>query len=86
MRYYQAEHESAYRKIEELGYTQWNDLFDQAWTYDHFQNREFLERILPTLDLPAAAQVLEYGCGTGPAACFLAARGDTSPPTPSTPN
>ncbi|WP_405065635.1 class I SAM-dependent methyltransferase [Kribbella sp. NBC_01510] len=79
MRYYQAEHESAYRKIEELGYTQWNDLFDQsgAWTYDNFQNRGFLERIIPRLDLPAATatSVLEYGCGTGPAACYLAARG-----------
>ncbi len=79
MRYYQAEHESAYRQIEKLGYTQWNDLFDQsnAWTYDHFQNRKFLEQVIPRLDLPAAAatSVLEYGCGTGPAACFLAARG-----------
>ena len=79
MRYYQAEHEAAYRKIEQLGYTQWNDLFNQsgAWTYDHFQNRPFLERVLPRLDLsaPSATRVLEYGCGTGPAACFLAARG-----------
>jgi 2-polyprenyl-3-methyl-5-hydroxy-6-metoxy-1,4-benzoquinol methylase len=79
VRYYQEEHESAYRKIERLGYTQWNDLFDQsgAWTYDYFQNRTFLERVIPRLDLPAASAttVLEYGCGTGPAACFLAARG-----------
>jgi len=79
VRYYQAEHESAYRKIEELGYTQWNDLFDQSgmWTYDDFQNRAFLERVIPELDLPAVAEtrVLEYGCGTGPAACFLAAQG-----------
>jgi hypothetical protein len=34
-RYYHEEQESAYWKIEQLGYTQWNDLFDQsgAWTY-----------------------------------------------------
>ena len=79
VRYYRAEHESAYRKIEKLGYTQWNDLFDQssAWTYDYFQNRAFLERVIAWLDLPpaSATRVLEYGCGTGPAACFLAARG-----------
>lgn len=79
VRYYQAEHESAYRKIEQLGYTQWNDLFDQssAWTYDYFQNRTFLERVIARLDFPAASatRVFEYGCGTGPAACFLAARG-----------
>jgi len=78
-RYYHAEHESAYQTIEQLGYTQWNDLFDQsgAWTYDDFQNRAFLERVIPRLALPAASapSVLEYGCGTGPAACFLAARG-----------
>ena len=79
VRYYQAEHESAYRKIDQLGYTQWNDLFDQGggWTYDRFQNRAFLERVISRLDLPApsGASVFEYGCGTGPAACFLAARG-----------
>lgn len=79
MRYYQSEHETAYRQIEERGLSQWNDLFDpdRVWTYDHFQNRAFLERTLPQLDLPApvATRVFEYGCGTGPAACFLAARG-----------
>jgi len=79
VRYYHAEHASAYQKIAQRGYTQWNDLFDQssAWTYDAFQNRAFLERVMPRLDLPAAAapHVFEYGCGTGPAACFLAARG-----------
>ncbi len=34
-RYYHKEQESAYRKIEQLGYAQWNDLFDQssAWTH-----------------------------------------------------
>ena len=77
--YYWEEHETAYRTIGQLGYTQWNDLFDknQQWTYDHFQNRVFLEGIIPELDLPQAADVsvFEYGCGTGPAACFLAARG-----------
>jgi 2-polyprenyl-3-methyl-5-hydroxy-6-metoxy-1,4-benzoquinol methylase len=78
MRYYQSEHDTAYRKIEALGYSQWNDLFDQdtGWTYDHFQNRAFLERVIPRLDLPVASatSVFEYGCGTGPAACYLAAQ------------
>jgi len=79
VRYYHAEHESAYRRIERLGYTQWNDLFDEskAWTYDDFQTRSFLERVIPHLNLPAvsAPSVFEYGCGTGPAAFYLAARG-----------
>jgi SAM-dependent methyltransferase len=79
MRYYYEEHDSAYRKIQELGYTQWNDLFDGSgpWTLENFQNRAFLDRIIPQLDLPeaSATSVFEYGCGTGPAACALAARG-----------
>jgi SAM-dependent methyltransferase len=79
VRYYHAEHEAAYRQIRQLRYTQWNDLFDPSgpWTFDNFQNRAFLELALSQLNLPPAAEtdVLEYGCGTGPAACFLAARG-----------
>lgn len=77
MRYYHAEHEAAYRRIQQAGHTQWNDLFEPDSDFDHFQNRPFLERVLPQLELPPPAEtdVLEYGCGTGPAACFLAARG-----------
>lgn len=79
MRYYYAEHQAAYQKIQQHGYTQWNDLFDErgVWTYDVFQNRAFLERVIPQLVLPPSShtRVFEYGCGTGPAACFLAARG-----------
>ncbi|GAB3827819.1 methyltransferase domain-containing protein [Kribbella italica] len=83
MRYYHPEHESAYREVERRGHTQWNDLFDPTanWTYDHFQNRPFLEQALPHLALPGEAlaapapRAFEYGCGTGPAACWLAAQG-----------
>lgn len=79
MRYYRAEYESGYERIERDGATQWADLFPEARTGDFgtFPNRRFLERALPELDLPSppVTEVLEYGCGTGPAACFLAARG-----------
>lgn len=76
MRYFQAEHERAYRTIAARGLSQWNDLFDDgAWTYEQFQNRPFLERALPQLDLPETPTAFEYGCGTGSAACFLAAQG-----------
>jgi len=76
MRYYQAEHERAYRTIVARGLSQWNDLFDRdAWTYEQFQNRPFLERTLPQLDLPTRPTAFEYGCGTGPAACFLVEHG-----------
>ena len=77
MRYYHAEHEAAYQRLECEGMTQWSDLFteDRTDDYDAFPNRAFLEAALNRLDLPPDADVLEYGCGTGPAACFLAARG-----------
>lgn len=79
MAYYHAEHEAAYAQIAQRGLTQWDELFDsdRPNTYEEFPNRRFLERALARLDLPAPAEVdvLEYGCGTGPAACFLASRG-----------
>jgi 2-polyprenyl-3-methyl-5-hydroxy-6-metoxy-1,4-benzoquinol methylase len=73
MRYYYAEHQAAYQRVEREGLTQWNDLFEDDRTNDFevFPNRAFLERALPE----PPADVLEYGCGTGAAACFLAARG-----------
>ncbi|HZX01492.1 class I SAM-dependent methyltransferase [Kribbella sp.] len=73
MRYYYAEHQDAYRRLLREGMTQWNDLFGESWTFDDFPNRAFLESVLGRL--VAGGEVLEYGCGTGPAACFLAGRG-----------
>lgn len=73
MRYYFAEHLEAYRRLAREGMTQWNDLFGESWTYEEFPNRAFLESVLDRL--VSGGDVLEYGCGTGPAACFLAARG-----------
>ncbi|GAA3101477.1 2-polyprenyl-3-methyl-5-hydroxy-6-metoxy-1,4-benzoquinol methylase [Kribbella aluminosa] len=73
MRYYYAEHQAAYQQLQREGLTQWNDLHGERWTFDDFPNRAFLESVLDRL--PTAGEVLEYGCGTGPAACFLAERG-----------
>lgn len=73
MRYYFAEHLEAYQRLAREGMTQWNDLFGESWTFEEFPNRAFLESVLDRL-LPGG-DVLEYGCGTGPAACFLAAQG-----------
>jgi SAM-dependent methyltransferase len=73
VRYYYTEHQTAYRQLMEQGLTQWNDLHGESWTFDDFPNRAFLESVLDRL--PVGGEVLEYGCGTGPAACFLAARG-----------
>jgi len=75
-KYYWAEHEAAYRRIEREGKSQWNDLYEDVGA-DDFANRAFLERVLPRLGLSQSADtnVLEYGCGTGRTACFLAAQG-----------
>ena len=45
-------------------------------SFDQFDLRPFLEQVLPTLMFSTPRpRVLEYGTGTGPGACFLAARG-----------
>jgi SAM-dependent methyltransferase len=74
-RYYYPEHESAYRRIEREGKTGWNEIHGGSG-FESFSSRDHLERALGMLQLdPAHTEVLEYGCGTGPGACFLAARG-----------
>lgn len=75
MKYYLEEHESGYRKIKAEGKTNWDQLHEPA-SFDDFTMRPFLERALPLLNFSAfQPRTLEYGCGTGPGACFLAARG-----------
>lgn len=75
MRYYEREHFDAYARIKDEGLDQWSDLHEDLAGYQDFSNRSFLERVLPVLEFGRRLQVLEYGCGTGPAACFLAERG-----------
>ncbi|HEY3190404.1 MAG TPA: class I SAM-dependent methyltransferase [Solirubrobacteraceae bacterium] len=73
--YYYPEHEQAYARIEREGKTGWDELHGGTG-FDDFSSRDFLERALEMLrPPPAETDVLEYGCGTGPGACFLAARG-----------
>ncbi|MEI8406347.1 MULTISPECIES: class I SAM-dependent methyltransferase [unclassified Kribbella] len=75
MRYYEVEPEAVYRQVAREHKTQWSDVFapEHSGGFDEFPNRAFLERVLP--ELGQLGDVLEYGCGTGPAACFLAERG-----------
>lgn len=73
-KYYYDEHLAGYERLVREGKAQWNDLFEVA-DFDAFQNREFLESVLTRIGMPPGALVFEYGCGTGPAACALAARG-----------
>ncbi|HLT62003.1 MAG TPA: class I SAM-dependent methyltransferase, partial [Microlunatus sp.] len=75
-RYYEAEHFVAYARIRGAGLSRWNDLHeDRPGDYDDFDGRAFLERVLPTGTDHRGMRALEYGCGTGAAACFLARRG-----------
>jgi 2-polyprenyl-3-methyl-5-hydroxy-6-metoxy-1,4-benzoquinol methylase len=75
MRYYEPEHFDAYAQIKAEGLEQWSDLHADVDGLHDFPNRSFLERVLPPLTQADVSRVLEYGCGTGPAACFLAERG-----------
>ncbi len=75
MRYYEAENIEGYARIKADGLSQWSDLHETLDGFDDFPNRACLERRLPPVTTGARVRVLEYGCGTGPAACFLAARG-----------
>lgn len=76
-KYYHAEHVAAYERLARRGLSQWGELFEPSAPveFDQFPNRRFLDRALAELAIPAGARVLEYGCGTGPAACHLAALG-----------
>jgi 2-polyprenyl-3-methyl-5-hydroxy-6-metoxy-1,4-benzoquinol methylase len=72
-RYYHREHFDAYRRIRRDRLDQWNDLHQARTSFDDFPSRSLLAR---ALTLPTAGlRVLEYGCGTGAAACFLAEQG-----------
>lgn len=75
MKYYYPEHIDGYERVKAEGKTAWGELCDSKG-FDDFSARAFLEAALPTLqfDTPQP-MVLNYGCGTGPDACFLAEHG-----------
>jgi SAM-dependent methyltransferase len=75
MKYYYREHIQGYQRIRDEGKTAWGEIHGSEG-FANFSSRVFLEWALPRLRFsssPPAA--LEIGCGTGPGACFLAARG-----------
>jgi SAM-dependent methyltransferase len=74
-KYYYPEHAAAYRQIERAWISTWGELHGGSG-FEDFPSRAFLVRALETLQIPPAeTAVLEYGCGTGPGACLMAARG-----------
>ncbi len=75
MRYYYPEHLEGYDRVKAEGKTAWAEIHGQEG-FDNFCSRGFLEAALPRLTFSTPAPTaLEYGCGTGPGACFLAERG-----------
>jgi SAM-dependent methyltransferase len=75
MKYYYREHILGYQKVRAEGKTAWAEIHGYTG-FENFASREFLEKALTLLHFSAHhPMVLEYGCGTGPGACFLAERG-----------
>ena len=75
MKYYYPEHIEGYQRIQAEGKTAWNEIHGSTG-FENFSSRDFLESALPRLHFSVPnPTVLEYGCGTGPGACFLAERG-----------
>ena len=75
MKYYFREHIAGYERMKREGKRSWHET-QRGGDYDDFSSRPFLEVTLPRLSFADAhASVLEIGCGTGVATCFLAERG-----------
>ena len=70
MKYYYPENTRRYQKIEA------ETRGKQEERLEDFSSRAFLEEALPLLQFSSPnPKVLEYGCGIGSGACFLAERG-----------
>lgn len=75
MKYYVREHTTGYKQLQIEGKTSWDELHGSQ----SFEDAAVLPFIAAAMHwLPTytnTPQALEYGCGTGPGACFLAANG-----------
>jgi SAM-dependent methyltransferase len=75
VKYYYREHTACYNRIRAEGKTAWAEIHGGEG-FENFASRAFLEMALPRLHFPTGhPTALEYGCGTGPGACFLTERG-----------
>ncbi len=65
-----------FQKLRAAGKTTWDEQADPQASFDKFIMRSFLEASLAGMGRPLDGLcALEVGCGSGPIACFLAARG-----------
>ena len=75
MKYYYAEHLRGYARIQAEGKSAWGEIHGKIG-FENFSARDFLNAVLPELHFATTSpSVLNYGCGTGPDACFLAEHG-----------
>ena len=75
MKYYYREHIQGYQQVRAERKTAWGEIHGVSG-FENFASRAFLEKAIPLLHFSVPdPMVLEYGCGTGPGACFLAQRG-----------
>jgi len=75
VRYYYPEHIEGYQRVKAEGKVAWGEIHGGVG-FDDFPARGFLAAVLPALRFDAPEPtVFNYGCGTGPDACFLAEHG-----------
>jgi len=75
MRYYHLQHIEGYQRVKAEGKVAWGEIHGEEG-FENFAARGFLAAVLPTLRFETPEPTaFNYGCGTGPDACFLAEHG-----------
>jgi 2-polyprenyl-3-methyl-5-hydroxy-6-metoxy-1,4-benzoquinol methylase len=75
MKYYYPEHIEGYERVKAEDKVAWGEIHGEVG-FENFSARAFLSAVLPGLRFDnSEPTVLNYGCGTGPDACFLAEHG-----------
>lgn len=75
MKYYYLQHIEGYQRVKAEGKVAWGEIHGEEG-FEDFAARGFLAAVLPTLRFDSLEPtVFNYGCGTGPDACFLAEHG-----------
>ena len=75
MKYYVREHLHGYQQIANTGKSSWDELHGRA-SFEDAMIRQHLAIALPQCVWQRTPlRALEYGCGTGPGACYLAEQG-----------
>src|SRR5688500_7847455 len=75
MKYYVPEHLEGYQQIAREGRSSWDELHGSQG-FEDATIRKLLAIALPQCSWESTSpRALEYGCGTGPGACYLAEHG-----------